>query len=829
MIRHHVIGFLALIFSFCLPVSHARAQNNVNFADAQALTVAVDPRGAALAAQRELTRIGDDRHRADARADALWVALQASFKLGDEEAFQRYLEELDELRMSRTKARQSAARIAWVRGLIARAEGDYGLALTQYRAAHTNFVASGDTRGQAQVLQNLAVLYNDVGNGSAALRYLHLARDLVRDDDLLQLSLENNFGVAYQALDNQRDALTHFESARDVALRLNIPQMVQLLDRNIALSNTALGRFAAAHAAAARLGAVDQITSPADRLATQRVWAELYLTENRISDAGRIVDQIFTGVDADSADSEYGHLHALAAEVYRRQGRMSEAMAHLTASRRADWADLERTASNRSALLSAQFQFSAQEARLQRLRAEQLQREVESQRAMAYTLASSGAVAFLLFAALLFVVARSRRRAEVFAQHAQTLNEDLEKALRVKTDFLSTTSHEIRTPLNGVLGMTQIMLADRALPAHIRPQIALVHDAGTTMKMLVDDILDVAKIEQGGFAIALRPTEVSDAAGRVVRLFSGQAAGKGLALDCAVEGDVAWQLCDPDRLTQILFNLVGNAVKFTPAGRVDVAVARAEVDGHDWLEIAVSDTGIGIGAEWHEHIFEMFHQVDGSRTRSYGGTGLGLAICRQLARAMDGDVVLSSAEGAGSCFTVRLPWRPVAAPADSPSQFEQVDRAGASTAATHVAPGAVAVVGGDPMRQALLMAIVRGCRLRPVAVPDQDAAEQLHGRQDLLWVIDGHIPDIAVCLGGMPVGQVIAVGDEIDAKFAKFRKKSVIYCAFTRSALEMELTHWRDTAPPHAHSMQGVAEGGSDDANRWGAMADAVVKAGGQR
>ena len=851
MTLRRIVGLILAVLGMWMPISYAAAQNTDNFADAQALTVAVDPGAAAVAARQELARVGNGEHQAAARADALWVALQASFKLGDEVAFKRYLDELDNLQMPRRKAQQSAARIAWLRGLIARSEGDYGLALTQFRAAHNHFATSGDLRGQAQVLQNLAVLYNDVGNGSKALRYLYLARDLVQGDDLLQLNLENNFGVAYQALDNQRDALGHFETARGIAERLGIPYMVKLLNRNIALSNTALGRFSAAHAAAARLGAIDRIASPVDRLATQRVWAELYLTENRIADAGRVIDQIFAGKDVQDASGEHGHLHALAAEVYRRQGRMTEAMTHLTASRRADWADLERTASNRSALLSAQFEFSAQEARLQRLRAEQLQAEVESQRAMAYTLTISAAVAFLLLGALLFVVLRSRRRAEAFARQAQRLNDDLEKALRVKTDFLSTTSHEIRTPLNGVLGMTQIMLADRGLPDHIRPQIALVHDAGTTMKMLVDDILDVAKMEQGGFSIALRATEVVDVANRVVLLFSGQAEARGLALACAVEGGLDWQLCDPDRLTQILFNLVGNALKFTPKGRVDVTLSRAEIAGRDWLEIAVRDTGIGIGAQWHEHIFAMFHQVDGSRTRSYGGTGLGLAICRQLSRAMGGDVVLSSVEGEGSCFTVRLPWRPVAAPEqdgavhatppparDHNDTTQNPDRLPASAPAREPVSemvGEVAVIASNPMRLALLMAIVRSCRLRPFAVADGDAGRSLSARHELLWVIDGHVADAGARLGHVPAGAIIAVGDVDGGKFADIGNKSVIYCAFTRSALEMELTRWRDGAQPpcDVERMQNVGGQAKADASRLATpphvIIEADVRVGGRR
>ena len=234
-------------------------------------------------------------------------------------------------------------------------------------------------------------------------------------------------------------------------------------------------------------------------------------------------------------------------------------------------------------------------------------------------------------------------------------NVALDNALKARTDFLAMTSHEIRTPLNGVMGMTQVVLADPTLPAEVREKIRLVHASGETMLALVEDLLDVAKMESGTIAIEKAPMDLGRLFDETLAVWTDKALEKGLRLT----GDRAQApaLIDEDagRLRQILFNLLANAIKFTDAGEISLTSAVERPENGDTLVFTVTDTGIGIAPEHLERIFEPFTQVDASTTRKYGGTGLGLPICRRLATAMGGTLKVESELGVGSRFIVRLP------------------------------------------------------------------------------------------------------------------------------------------------------------------------------
>ncbi|MCX5747185.1 MAG: ATP-binding protein [Proteobacteria bacterium] len=240
-------------------------------------------------------------------------------------------------------------------------------------------------------------------------------------------------------------------------------------------------------------------------------------------------------------------------------------------------------------------------------------------------------------------------RLEIARQHA-------EKATRVKSQFLTNMSHEIRTPMNGVIGLAT-MLSETSLTPEQRELVDGVVASGRHLVAVINDILDVSKIEAGHLRLACVPLSIRQLLQRTITPIKVVAAAKGVDVRHEIAGDVPDALLgDEVRLGQVLTNLIGNAVKFTPQGSVRVQVEQASASpGH--LLFRVVDNGIGVAPEHHEAIFQPFTQADGSTSRQFGGTGLGLTISRDLVRQMGGDIAIESDAGRGSTFTftIQLP------------------------------------------------------------------------------------------------------------------------------------------------------------------------------
>jgi signal transduction histidine kinase/ActR/RegA family two-component response regulator len=302
------------------------------------------------------------------------------------------------------------------------------------------------------------------------------------------------------------------------------------------------------------------------------------------------------------------------------------------------------------------------------------------------------------------------KRAELALAKAR---DEAEAANRAKSLFLATMSHEIRTPLNGVLGMAQAMAMDELTPVQ-RDRLGVVHQSGEALLAILNDILDLAKIEAGKLELEEIEFDLEEIARGAHQAFVTQAKAKGLAFALDVSDAAGLYRGDPTRLRQILYNLVSNALKFTDNGEIRVTARWAS----ETLTISVADTGVGIPADRVPILFGRFAQADASTTRRFGGTGLGLAICRELAVMMGGSIDVESTPGVGSTFTLGLPMQRLGAPREAVA----LAISPAADEAAGVLPLRVLAAEDNSVNQLVLKTLLSQIGIQPVLVANGEEA-----------------------------------------------------------------------------------------------------------
>jgi signal transduction histidine kinase/CheY-like chemotaxis protein/Tfp pilus assembly protein PilF len=644
--------------------------------DAKA-TMLIDPEAArskAAAAEHLAATIDDSNARDISVATAQWLQGEAYLRTGNPAKASALIGKALAKVVVRAPQSKLYADILLSRAGAESGQGRVGAALVDYQSAFARYRHLGDERGQAMALIFIAWLYTEAMDQATALKYYDQAIETYRTDPSLSVSIYNNRATAFSELGKYKQALAEFKTALSLAKDLRSAPLMAQIYANMALLQLAMGNLSGSEQAIRDgMRLTDNRETSGFRAGIMAISAKLALRRGQVPRAVALITQALADLGPKGTSISLKDIHQTAYDVFLAADDPKSALVHLQALKRIDDAATKVATSTKSALMAARFDFANQELKISQLRADELRRgivferaRVRTQRYVFFGIAAAVAIVIALLAIGLFTIRRSRNMVRAVNADLAITNGALGKALAAKTEFLATTSHEIRTPLNGILGMTEVMLADAKLSPLLRDRLDVVRGAGITMRALVDDILDVAKMEAGNLTIEAVPFDLCATVMDATRMWQEQARSKGLSFEIDLKGCPAMILGDAARIRQIVFNLLSNALKFTKRGRVMLAV---DVGTDGRLRIAVTDSGIGIPADKFEQIFESFAQADAGTTRQFGGTGLGLAICRNLARAMGGDVLVASVEGQGTTFTLVLPFVravdivPVAVPA----------------------------------------------------------------------------------------------------------------------------------------------------------------------
>ncbi|GAB4127502.1 MAG: hypothetical protein Kow00104_12740 [Rhodothalassiaceae bacterium] len=547
--------------------------------------------------------------------------------------------------------------------------GNAAEALSSYYDSWSIYRDLGDNAGMAMAHTGGARIYNEIGQHDRALANYRIAlgRAEKAGDLFLRVRILNNIAYTLIRLGNPIEALATLDKADALNRELGNELMSAYLTDNRGEALLEAGRFEEAEAyleESLRLGrklGMDALIS-----GTQYDIARLKLQQGDLDTAkAQAMLSLELAHERRERPRERDTL-ALLSDINAALGDFETAFRELKESYAIRESIVDNATRQLAAVLEAQSTLERKEQEIallqrdRRIDALRLDREREIR-----NLGTIGIVALLILLITLVSLLRSRiratREAEARSRELLEAHRKLEEAHRAKSDFLAMTSHEVRTPLNGIMGMTQVLMRS-GLKAEDSARVRTIHQSAELLLALLNDILDMSKIEAGRVDIREEPFDLPELLESIRNLWMPRAADRGLELLFDQPDDMPRQVVgDAVRVRQILNNLISNALKFTSQGRIRLALVR-EDDG--MLRFSISDTGIGIEEADRDRIFAPFMQAQTGATREYGGSGLGLAICKNLVELMGGTIDYVSQPGKGTTFHFRLPLKEVAQSGD---------------------------------------------------------------------------------------------------------------------------------------------------------------------